>query len=142
MLVPMFKVWTALLDILAAGFTHVCILDLYIIDEIDDTSYRHNGTKKNYDLITSNIAVKDGNKVRQYSRWLLHSQSTNLQVINVTYTFKKTVYGPVVSEFYDSRLPGPLALRWTITHEHDTTYAVYIYNVTIASLLLIFVVFF
>jgi penicillin amidase len=93
-------------DYIAWGTTNVGadVQDLYIIDEVDATSYRHNGTKKNYEFVNYNIAVKDGNKV-----------------VNVTYTLKNTLYGPVMSEFYDSRLHGPLALRWTVAHERDTT---------------------
>lgn len=42
----------------------MCVSDLYIIDEVNSTSYRHNGTKKNYELVTYNIPVKTGNKVK------------------------------------------------------------------------------
>lgn len=89
------------------------VQDLYVMDEVNATAYRHNGVIKSYTLRDEKIKVKGGD--------------------TVSWPVRESVYGPVVNPLYDEeKLTHSMSLRWTSLDRNDTTLQAF-YNIMLAQ---------
>ena len=78
------------------------VQDLYVMeDSADGTQYRHNGSMHNYTFVTDTIRRKGAS--------------------DVSFTYRTSRYGPVLSDLTSYASPYPLSLRWTSLLSNDTT---------------------
>lgn len=89
------------------------VQDLYVMDEVNATAYRHNGVVKSYTFRDEKIKVKGGD--------------------TVDWPVRESVYGPVVNPLYDEvKLTHSMSLRWTSLDRNDTTLQAF-YNIMLAQ---------
>ena len=78
------------------------VQDLYVLhDSADHTQYLYQGAYTPYEVVTERIRRKGAD--------------------DVDFTFRRTVYGPVLSDLAAYASPAPLALHWTSLFANDTT---------------------
>jgi acyl-homoserine lactone acylase PvdQ len=79
------------------------VQDLYVMDEVNATAYRHNGVEKAYVWRHETIKVKGK--------------------ADVDWPVRHSVYGPVVNPIYeeDGDLGHAVSLKWTTLERNDTT---------------------
>lgn len=78
------------------------VQDIYVMDDVNATAYRHNGEVKAYAIRNEQIKIK--------------GKAT------VTWPVRESIYGPVVNPLYDEPLlTHSMSLKWTSLERNDST---------------------
>ena len=77
------------------------VQDLYILDEVNATAYRHNGMERLYDWRFEKIPVKGS--------------------ATIDWPVRESLYGPVINPIYGGTWGHSISMRWTTLERNDTT---------------------